>query len=183
MVQSISNTGLLRPNKYTVLIDYPQLLATDSRFADVRAAEAQADLAVRISRIGIPASNLETAEMPSDARGTTMMVRRAATWDALAFELVLSEDARERIYFERWVELIHGRSTGFTPLFYQNYIASRATVNLISDTAGPILAYKFFNIFPTAVGDIELSYGDTDGFGTCAITMNYETMQSYNIQA
>lgn len=182
MLQSILSNGLMRSNRFTVVIDFPQILTNDRRFTGLSGTTTQADLSLRINRITIPEMEMITTEATgTGSRETFPIARQRGSFAPLSFNVVLSEDGRERVYFERWIELMHGRSTGFTPLFYQNYVAPRAQVNILSEREGTIkIAYVFYNTFPTSVADIELSYDDSDAYGTCAITMQYERIQSYN---
>lgn len=174
MVQSIGNSGLLKPNRFTVDVTFPDMLLAET---EITQNQVTLPLATRISRVTIPENAIEVYEIVSDARTTLPIARSRATFEPVALGLILSEDGREREYFENWLEMIHGRKSGYSPLFYDNYISPGIIVNIIDTNNEPESATKFYfyNVYPISVGDIELSYDENDEYVLCTVTMNYES--------
>ena len=176
MIQTISNTGLLKPNLFTVSVTFPDILFPEgTSFAQER--NITAALASRTSRVTLPENTLEVYELISDARMTLPIARSQGSFPPISFAMILSEDARERKYFEDWIKKIHGYENGYSPLFYDNYVSPGVVVSVISNTSESEIATKFYfyNAYPISVGDVELAYEENDTYTVCTITMNYES--------
>jgi hypothetical protein len=125
----------------------------------------------------LPASNISPIEVPF--RGRTLKVAGDRTIDAWTVTIINDEDFKLRTAFEVWMNSISKltNNTGATnPAAYMTdafvHQLGRGAGELFSQTnseltngAGikPLRTYKFYDIFPTNVSQIDLSYdsGDT----------------------
>ena len=125
----------------------------------------------------LPASNI--AEIPVPFRGRVLKVAGDRTFDVWSVTVINDEDFKLRNAFEIWMNSISklDNNTGATnPSSYMtNAIVHQlgrgadrgrfSTSN--SDIGGgsgitPLKTYMFYDIFPTSIGAIDLSYDSTD---------------------
>lgn len=126
----------------------------------------------------LPASNIAPIEVPF--RGRILKVAGDRTFDTWTVTVINDEDFKLRSAFELWMNGISklDNNTGATsPTSYMTFAevyqlgrgagAGRFSTNNTQATDGtsisPLRAYKFYDIFPTNVSQIDLSYdtGDT----------------------
>lgn len=135
----------------------------------------------------LPASNVASIDVPF--RGRTFKVAGDRTIDAWTVTIINDEDFKLRRAFEAWSELIAklDNNLGATnpnaymsnATVYQLGRGSQAssTNNQGSDSS-ILAAYKFVDIFPTAVSNIDLSYDSGDTIEE--FTVEFQ-VQSYEI--
>ena len=124
----------------------------------------------------LPASTITPIPVPF--RGRTLKVAGDRTFDVWTVTIINDEDFRLRHAFESWMNLLSklDNATGATnPSSYMTdafvYQLGRGAGtrfserNVESDNGTaitPLRTYKFYDIFPTNVGEIALSYDNTD---------------------
>lgn len=127
----------------------------------------------------LPASNIAPIEIPF--RGRVLKVAGDRTFDTWTITVINDEDFSLRTSFEQWMNLISklDNNTGATDpgAYMKNALVSQlgrgADVGRFSTrnnggTAGgepavkPLRIYKFYDIFPTNVSAIDLSYDTSD---------------------
>ena len=137
----------------------------------------------------LPASNIGSIDVPF--RGRTFKVAGDRTIDAWTVTIINDEDFKLRRAFEAWTELIAklDNNLGATqPAAYMSnatvYQLGRSsaiypanTTNTGSDSS-ILAAYKFVDIFPTSVSNIDLSYDSGDTIEE--FTVEFQ-VQSYEI--
>lgn len=176
MITAISRSGIHRTNRYTVSVRFPDSFARNV-LPSVNSLNTQEDLSARVSRVSVPAVELSPVSIQSNSTETLQVARRKTAFQPISFALILSEDARERMYFEKWLNWIHGAENKFQPLFYSEYtggITIRAVTITDQEKTETKVTYFFENAWPMSVGDIEYAYAEGDAFTECVITMNYE---------
>ncbi len=121
----------------------------------------------------LPASNVAQIEVPF--RGRVLKVAGDRTFDVWTVTVVNDEDFKLRTAFEQWMNQISklDNATGATnPSSYMvdAYVhqlgrgqTKFSTENTDSTTNLPLRTYRFYDIFPTNISQIDLSYesGDT----------------------
>lgn len=124
----------------------------------------------------LPASNINPIDVPF--RGRILKVAGDRTFDPWTVTIINDEDFKLRTAFERWMNAISKleNNTGATnPQSYMTYAyvhqlgRGAGTVNSNNNSSAlngtgitPLRSYKFFDIFPTNVGAIDLSYDSAD---------------------
>jgi len=124
----------------------------------------------------LPASNVASIDVPF--RGRILKVAGDRTFDIWTVTVINDEDFKLRTAFELWMNSISklDNATGATnPSSYMTdafvYQLGRGAGtrfserNVESDNGTaitPLRTYKFYDIFPTNVGEIALSYDNTD---------------------
>lgn len=123
----------------------------------------------------LPASNVAPIDVPF--RGRILKVAGDRTFDVWTVTVINDEDFKLRTAFEKWMNLISklDNNTGATnPSSYMKdayvYQLGRGagTVNSTTNSSNasgeiiPLRSYKFYDIFPTSVSAIDLSYDSSD---------------------
>jgi len=119
----------------------------------------------------LPASNIAQVNVPF--RGRILKVAGDRTFDEWQVTIINDEDFKLRTAFERWANVMSklDDATGVTnPTSYMTdayvqQLGRGAERNATSNEGGEssvLRTYKFYDIFPTAVSEIALSYDTTD---------------------
>ncbi len=135
----------------------------------------------------LPASNISPIDVPF--RGRTFKVAGDRTIDAWTVTIINDEDFKLRRAFEAWTELIAklDNNLGATqPAAYMSnatvyQLGRGAQVNSTTSAGSDssiLAAYKFVDIFPTSVSNIDLSYDSGDTIEE--FTVEFQ-VQSYEI--
>jgi hypothetical protein len=135
----------------------------------------------------LPASNVAAIDVPF--RGRIFKVAGDRTIDTWTVTIINDEDFKLRRAFESWSELIAklDNNLGATqPAAYMSnatvYQLGRGSVINSTDNTGSdssiLAAYKFVDIFPTSVSNIDLSYDSGDTIEE--FTVEFQ-VQSYEI--
>ena len=77
-----------------------------------------------------------------------------------------------RTALEQWQQEIQGHGTS-TGLATTDYLLSRAFVEQLGKDDAVLARYEFFNIFPTELGTIALSYETVDALEDFEVTFAY----------
>jgi len=143
--------GGARPNLFEVELGFPSAVGIDndtlqkSRFL-VKAA-------------ALPASTVAPIDVPF--RGRVLKVAGDRTFETWTITVLNDVDFSIRSAFEKWMNTINKMddATGLTnPESYQ----SDAFVYQLGRDGGILRSYKFYDIFPTNISTIDLSYETTD---------------------
>ena len=143
--------GGARPNLFEVELAFPEAVSVDngvlekSRFL-VKAA-------------ALPASTIAPIEIPF--RGRILKVAGDRTFETWTITVINDVDFSIRSAFEKWMNTINKMTdaTGLTdPTLYQK----DAIVKQLDRDGSVLRSYKFWDIFPTNISTIDLSYETTD---------------------
>ena len=166
--------GGMRPNIFEVLINFPGALAI------VGLGHSATDFNNRIRFLckaaALPASNISPIEVPF--RGRSLKVAGDRTFDTWTVTVINDSDNYIRNQFEMWMSAIgqHQWHSGLqNPADYQSDAIvwqlqrtpqGAGPANVIGLTTVPNenvgATYRFQGIFPTNIGQIDLSYDQTD---------------------
>ncbi len=135
----------------------------------------------------LPASNIASIDVPF--RGRTFKVAGDRTIDVWTVTIINDEDFKLRRAFEAWSELIAklDNNLGATqPSAYMSnatvyQLGRGSTINSTTNAGSDssiLAAYKFVDIFPTSVSNIDLSYDSGDTIEE--FTVEFQ-VQSYEI--
>jgi hypothetical protein len=180
--------GGARPNLFEVSIpSFPRTLGVTWDNESVRTFNFLCKAAA------LPASNIAPIEVPF--RGRILKVAGDRTFDTWTVTVINDEDFRLRTAFEQWMNGISklDNNTGATnPTSYmvnaevyqlgRGAGAGRFSQNNVQASDGtsipPLRSYKFYDIFPTNVSQIDLSYdtGDTIEEYTVEFQVQYWTV-------
>ena len=132
----------------------------------------------------LPASTI--AEVPVPFRGRILKVAGDRTFDTWTVTIINDEDFQLRTAFETWMNTMSklNDATGVTnPSSYMTdaYVTqlgrgrvAEAKQNRRGGRSSVLRNYKFFDIFPTEVSAIELSYDNTDQIEEFTVTFQVQ---------
>ena len=137
----------------------------------------------------LPASNI--AEIAVPFRGRTLKVAGDRTFDTWTITVINDENFLLRNAFESWMQGIskNSNNTGATnPADYMTYAlvhqlgrgadrgasSSEASTSVGGTSIVPLKTYTFFDIFPTEISDIPLSYESTDVIEEYTVTFQVQ---------
>ena len=137
----------------------------------------------------LPASNI--AEIAVPFRGRTLKVAGDRTFDTWTITVINDENFLLRNAFESWMQGIskNSNNTGATnPADYMTYAlvhqlgrgadrgasSSEASASVGGSAIVPLKTYTFFDIFPTEISDIPLSYESTDVIEEYTVTFQVQ---------
>ena len=143
--------GGTRPNLFEVEIAFPEQLAIDN---DVKEKSR-----FLVKAAALPASNITPVEV--NFRGRILKIAGERTFDTWTVTVINDLDFGIRSAFEKWMNLINKMedATGtVNPADYQ----PDAYVHQLDPDGSTLRTYKFHDVFPTNISQIDLSYETTD---------------------
>ena len=160
--------GGARPNLFEVELAFPNAVAIDndvlqkSRFL-VKAA-------------ALPASTIAPIDVPF--RGRILKIAGDRTFETWTITVLNDTDFSIRSAFEKWMNIINKMSdaTGVVdPEAYQK----DATVRQLDRDGSVLRSYKFWDIFPTNISTIDLSYETTDTLEEFTVELQVQWWEAY----
>ena len=117
----------------------------------------------------IPARDILNSEFTEYGETRNLAIKH--THSDLAVTYYLSEDLRERYFFEQWQDSIfnpenkrHG--------YYKDYIGTMEIDKYNASWNEKTTSYAFYEVYPTNIGESTLTYESTEVL-TCTITFKY----------
>ena len=139
--------GGARSNLFEVVLSFPDAAQADAAVLD--------KARFLVKGANLPASNVAQIEVPF--RGRVLKIAGDRTFDSWTVTVINDTDFAIRSAFENWMNKINRVSdnTGLTnPASYQ----ADAYVYQLDRTGETLRAYHFYDVFPTQVAPIDLSY-------------------------
>jgi hypothetical protein len=139
--------GGARSNLFEVVLSFPDAAQADATVLD--------KARFLVKGANLPASNVAQIEVPF--RGRVLKIAGDRTFDSWTVTVINDTDFAIRSAFENWMNKINRVSdnTGLTnPATYQ----ADAYVYQLDRTGETLRAYHFYDVFPTQVAPIDLSY-------------------------
>ena len=141
--------GGARSNLFEVELSFPAAVAVDGLNDILQKAR------FLVKAAQLPASNVAPIEVPF--RGRTLKIAGDRSFDSWSITVINDTDFSIRSAFEKWMNTINRVSdnTGLTdPASYQ----ADAYVYQLDRNGDTLRKYHFYDVFPTQVAPIELSY-------------------------
>ena len=139
--------GGARANLFEVVLTFPDTAQPDSAVLD--------KARFLVKGANLPASNVAQIEVPF--RGRVLKIAGDRTFDSWTVTVINDTDFAIRSAFERWQNTINRLSdnTGLVnPADYQ----ADAYIYQLDRDGSTLRSYRFYDTFPTQVGQIELAY-------------------------
>ena len=139
--------GGARANLFEVVLQFPDLAQPDSATLEKSR--------FLVKGANMPASNIAQIEVPF--RGRVLKIAGDRTFDSWTVTVLNDTDFSIRSAFERWMNTINRVSDNTGLVNPADYQADAYVYQL--DRDGSVLrSYRFYDVFPTQVSPIELSY-------------------------
>ena len=143
--------GGARPNLFEVELAFPEEIAIDN---DVK---EKARFLVKAA--ALPASNITPIDV--NFRGRILKIAGDRTFDTWTITVIYDTDFAIRSAFEKWMNSINRLSdaTGTNnPADYQE----DAYVHQLDRDGSTLRTYRFYDVFPTQISQVDLSYETVD---------------------
>ena len=160
--------GGARPNLFEVELAFPQAVAIEndvlqkSRFL-VKAA-------------ALPASTISPIEVPF--RGRILKIAGDRTFETWTITVLNDVDFVIRSAFEKWMNIINSMEDA-TGVQNTDEYQKDAMVHQLDRDGGILRSYKFWDIFPTNISTIDLSYETTDTLEEFTVEMQVQWWEAY----
>ncbi len=104
-------------------------------------------------------------------------IASSANWANIDFTFLVSDNFRERNFFEDWVDFIYDRDNG-TVKYYDEYASAFIRVsymtNPLDKTPNPLdYSIMMENVYPTSVGEVTLNVSSADTISTINVNLHY----------
>ena len=141
--------GGARSNLFEVELSFPKAVQVDGLNDILQKAR------FLVKTAALPASNIAPIEVPF--RGRVLKIAGDRTFDTWSITVLNDTDFSIRSAFEKWMNFINKVSDNTGSTNAEDYQADAYVYQL--DRSGETLRkYHFFDVFPTQVAPIELSY-------------------------
>ena len=167
--------GGARPNLFEVELAFPDSIGIDN---DVK---EKARFLVKAA--ALPASNITPIDV--NFRGRILKIAGDSTFDTWTVTVINDTDFSVRSAFEKWMNVINRLSdaTGFNnPADYQQ----DAYIHQLDRDGSTLRTYKFYDIFPTNLSQMDLSYETTDTIEEFTVELQvlyYESLKGVGVNA
>lgn len=131
----------------------------------------------------LPASNV--AEVPVPFRGRILKVAGDRTFDTWDVTVINDEDFKLRTAFERWANKLSklddatgvSNPTSYMTDAFVKQLGRGASLNATSNDGGEsviLRTYKFYDIWPSAISAIQLSYDSSNAIEEFSVTFQVQ---------
>ena len=167
--------GGARPNLFEVELAFPDSIAIDN---DVKEKSR-----FLVKAAALPASNITPIDV--NFRGRILKIAGDRTFDTWTVTVINDTDFAIRSAFEKWMNVINRLSdaTGINnPADYQQ----DAFIHQLDRDGSTLRTYKFFDVFPTNLSQMDLSYETTDTIEEFTVELQvlyYESLRGVGANA
>ena len=160
--------GGARPNLFAVELAFPDAVAIDN--------DVLQKARFLVKAAALPASTIAPIDVPF--RGRILKIAGDRTFETWTITVINDTDFVLRSAFEKWMNTINKMSDGtgvVDPEAYQK----DATVKQLDRDGSVLRSYKFWDIFPTNVSTIDVSYETTDTIEEFTAEMQVQWWEAY----
>lgn len=160
--------GGARPNLFEVELAFPDAVAIEN--------DVLQKARFLVKAAALPASTIAPIDVPF--RGRILKIAGDRTFETWTITVINDTDFSIRSAFEKWMNTINKMSdaTGVVdPEAYQK----DATVKQLDRDGSVLRSYKFWDIFPTNISTIDLSYETTDTLEEFTVELQVQWWEAY----
>ena len=160
--------GGARPNLFEVELAFPDAVAIEN--------DVLQKARFLVKAAALPASTIAPIDVPF--RGRILKIAGDRTFETWTITVINDTDSSLRSAFEKWMNTINKMSdaTGVVdPEAYQK----DATVKQLDRDGSVLRSYKFWDIFPTNISTIDVSYETTDTIEEFTVEMQVQWWEAY----
>ena len=160
--------GGARPNLFEVSLAFPAIAPADNNVLD------KARFLVKAA--ALPASNVAPIDVPF--RGRILKIAGDRTFDTWTVTVINDTDFAIRGAFEKWMNAINNVADATGESNPSNY-KSDAYVFQLNREGETLRTYRFYDVFPTNVSQIELSYDSSDTIEEFTVELQVQYWEAY----
>ena len=143
--------GGARPNLFEVELAFPEEIAVDNDVKDKSRFLVKA--------AALPASNITPIDV--NFRGRILKIAGDRTFDTWTITVINDTDFAIRSAFEKWMNQINKLSDATGAQNPEDY-QEDAYVHQLDRDGSTLRTYKFFDLFPTNISQVDLNYETVD---------------------
>jgi len=162
--------GGARPNLFEVELAFPSAAKPDNE------SEVLEKARFLVKAAALPASTIANIDIPF--RGRILKIAGDRTFETWTITVMNDVDFSIRSAFEKWMNIINKMSDGTgiaNPALYQK----DAIVKQLDRDGSLLRSYKFWDIFPTNLSTIDLSYDTTDTIQEFTVEMQVHYWEAF----
>lgn len=163
----VSKSGVSKPNLFTVIVSVGGASAEELR-----------PIAFRCEAAEIPGRSVATTEYKD--WGVPSKIGYAPIYADLGLTLLLSEDLREKKFFEAWQDAVIGdhrvdqkTTKGWNTRYYDNYVGT-VEIQQKNQKGEVVATYKLEETFPLIVNPVSLDWNSTNEVSKLQVSMAYK---------
>jgi len=160
--------GGARPNLFEVELSFPSAVQVDNDILQ------RARFLVKAA--ALPASTIAPVNVPF--RGRILKVAGDRTFETWTITVINDVDFAIRSSFEKWMNTINRMNDGSGLTDPDSYQADAFVYQLDRD-GGILRTYKFYDLWPTNISTIDLSYETTDTIQEFTVEMQVHYWEGY----
>ena len=168
---SVFATGLAYSNRFEVLINYPPAFTSMS-------IDSARQLAVRCDAITVPGRGFSTTPYRFYGPARNMPYEPLYSGE-LTMSVIVSDDLRERAFFEAWMNAVCSQND-YKFNYYDQYTAP-LLISVLDRSSTVKYQVLVEEAYPKAIGDIQLAYDKNDEFVRQDITIAYRKYSPVSI--
>ena len=151
-----------RPNLFQVDLNFPTGIINNSSLIELGKFTVRA--------ANLPSSQIGVIEVPF--RGHKLKVAGDRTFEDWTVSIINDVNFTTRTAVEAWMESIQELDSGVgaTDL---DYLVSRATVSQLNRDDSILATYELYNMYPSTLNQIDLSFDTADEIQTFDVTFSY----------
>ena len=169
MISALNKTGVAKLSHYEVYIH---------GFGDM---DSERDLVYRAETVDIPGRSISSVEHKFINSGPVNKVAYGAVYGDVTVQFILSEDMREKEYFEIWQNDMVGTGafsdsmntaqSSYNPRYFDNY-AGTVEIRQYAPTGELRAIHKLNEAYPLVINPITMGWGD-EGIAKLGVTFAY----------
>lgn len=160
--------GGARPNLFEVELSFPSAVQVDNDILQ------RARFLVKAA--ALPASTIAPVDVPF--RGRILKVAGDRTFETWTITVINDVDFAIRSSFEKWMNTINRMNDGSGLTDPDSYQADAFVYQLDRD-GGILRTYRFYDLWPTNISTIDLSYDTTDTIEEFTVEMQVQWWEAY----
>jgi len=160
--------GGARPNLFEVELSFPSAVQVDNDILQ------RARFLVKAA--ALPSSTIAPVDVPF--RGRILKVAGDRTFETWTITVINDVDFAIRSSFEKWMNTINRMNDGSGLTDPDSYQADAFVYQLDRD-GGILRTYKFYDLWPTNISTIDLSYETTDTIEEFTVEMQVQWWEAY----
>lgn len=187
-VNEIQSTRLAYANRYEVIINRPRLVSPSEN------TEKERSISMRCNSITIPGRGFSTIPFRYYGPARNMPYEQIYSGE-ITMTVILSEDLRERDFFDNWMAYISStyssqnvgsKNPDYKFNFYDDYVTTMTinVLNKLQDSINTPYSVEVLEAYPKSLGDLQMGYDKDNEFLIQDVVLSFRKYQykSYGIQ-
>ena len=129
----------------------------------------------RVETAEFPGKSIATSEITGGG-GPTVRVASDVTYTDVSLTIICSADYAERIFFEKWMNLIYNESSGNLGLlsYYNKYAKDNILTVYQHDSSGKTIYQSIFKeVFPITISAMTANWEERDTYQRFSVSLAY----------